>query len=250
MSFVFSVLTQPFQRGLACRPKLITKISRALTRSRLLAGEPPVWYTSWEDWEEQKRPWEEHRHREGPMPRVPLHALIWSRDQGCYALYQQDRLVQQVQQKKYVWPCSVRSTQASRAPSSQKECGEEEKAETEARTTSDSSQEIGEHEKQHKLLPYHIFDQRGCVRTTLHAYYQVSLEVSLFSPDSSTYPSKQANDVYPSKVQFLFRGITFVLFSRWTLLCIPARTTLLTGQHKVMVTRSVANANFGETPTH
>ena len=31
------------------------------------------------------------------MPRVPLHALIWSRDQGCYALYMQDRLVQQVQ---------------------------------------------------------------------------------------------------------------------------------------------------------
>jgi LuxR family transcriptional regulator, maltose regulon positive regulatory protein len=31
------------------------------------------------------------------MPRVPLHALTWSRDQGCYALYLQDRLVQQVQ---------------------------------------------------------------------------------------------------------------------------------------------------------
>jgi LuxR family maltose regulon positive regulatory protein len=31
------------------------------------------------------------------MPRVPLHALIWSRDQGGYALYTQDRLVQQVQ---------------------------------------------------------------------------------------------------------------------------------------------------------
>jgi len=31
------------------------------------------------------------------MPRVPLHTLIWSRDQGCYALYMQDRLVQQVQ---------------------------------------------------------------------------------------------------------------------------------------------------------
>ena len=31
------------------------------------------------------------------MPRVPLHALTWSRDQGCYALYMQDRLVQQVQ---------------------------------------------------------------------------------------------------------------------------------------------------------
>lgn len=52
---------------------------------------------SWEDWEEQKRHWEEHRYREGPMPRVPLYALIWSRDQGCYALYMQDRLVQQVQ---------------------------------------------------------------------------------------------------------------------------------------------------------
>jgi LuxR family maltose regulon positive regulatory protein len=31
------------------------------------------------------------------MPRAPLHALIWSQDQGCYALYMQDRLVQQVQ---------------------------------------------------------------------------------------------------------------------------------------------------------
>ena len=31
------------------------------------------------------------------MPRVPLHALIWSKDQGGYALYRQDRLVQQVQ---------------------------------------------------------------------------------------------------------------------------------------------------------
>ncbi len=31
------------------------------------------------------------------MPRVPLHALIWSRGQGGYALYMQDRLVQQVQ---------------------------------------------------------------------------------------------------------------------------------------------------------
>ncbi len=31
------------------------------------------------------------------MPRVPLHALIWSRDQNCYALYRQDQLVQQVQ---------------------------------------------------------------------------------------------------------------------------------------------------------
>ncbi len=31
------------------------------------------------------------------MPRVPHHALIWSRDQGCYALYMQGRLVQQVQ---------------------------------------------------------------------------------------------------------------------------------------------------------
>jgi LuxR family maltose regulon positive regulatory protein len=30
------------------------------------------------------------------MPRVPLHALIWSRDQGCYALYIQNRLVQQI----------------------------------------------------------------------------------------------------------------------------------------------------------
>src|SRR5918912_1262592 len=25
-----------------------------------LACLPPLWYTSWEDWEEQKHPWEEH----------------------------------------------------------------------------------------------------------------------------------------------------------------------------------------------
>ena len=31
------------------------------------------------------------------MPRVPLHALIWSRDQRGYALYTQNRLVQQMQ---------------------------------------------------------------------------------------------------------------------------------------------------------
>jgi LuxR family transcriptional regulator, maltose regulon positive regulatory protein len=38
------------------------------------------------------------------MPRVPLHALIWSQDQGCYALYRQDRLVQQVQpEDKAAW---------------------------------------------------------------------------------------------------------------------------------------------------
>jgi LuxR family maltose regulon positive regulatory protein len=60
----------------------------------ILACWSPVWYTSWE---EQQRLWKEHRHREGPMSRVPLHALIWSQDQGCYALYTQDRLVQQVQ---------------------------------------------------------------------------------------------------------------------------------------------------------
>jgi LuxR family transcriptional regulator, maltose regulon positive regulatory protein len=35
--------------------------------------------------------------QEGSMPRVPLHTLIWSQDQGCYALYRQDRLVQQLQ---------------------------------------------------------------------------------------------------------------------------------------------------------
>ena len=32
------------------------------------------------------------------MPRVPLHALIWSRDQNCYALYRQAHLLQQVHQ--------------------------------------------------------------------------------------------------------------------------------------------------------
>jgi len=31
------------------------------------------------------------------MPRVPLHALIWSRNQGLYELYTRGRLVQRFQ---------------------------------------------------------------------------------------------------------------------------------------------------------
>jgi hypothetical protein len=31
------------------------------------------------------------------MPRVPLHALTWSQDEGSYTLYRQDQLVQQVE---------------------------------------------------------------------------------------------------------------------------------------------------------
>src|SRR5260221_7633177 len=44
--------------------------------------------------EERKRSWEQHRHRKGHMPRVPLHALTWSREQNLYELYTQGQLQQ------------------------------------------------------------------------------------------------------------------------------------------------------------
>ncbi|HEX6555927.1 MAG TPA: sigma-70 domain-containing protein, partial [Ktedonobacteraceae bacterium] len=39
------------------------------TRGTFLAGEPPLWYTSW-CWEELRNRWEQWRHREGPMSRA------------------------------------------------------------------------------------------------------------------------------------------------------------------------------------
>src|SRR6266571_3235789 len=62
----------------------------------LLAGEPPLWYTSW-CWEELKGRWEQCRHREGPMSRAPLHALIWSKEQRLYELYTQGQIEQRFQ---------------------------------------------------------------------------------------------------------------------------------------------------------
>src|SRR6266550_4631741 len=61
------------------------------TRGTLLAGEPPLWYTSW-CWEELRDRWEQGRHREGPMSRAPLHALIWSAEQRLYGLYTRGQL--------------------------------------------------------------------------------------------------------------------------------------------------------------
>ena len=61
------------------------------TRGTLLASEPPLWYTSW-CWEELRGRWEQCRHREGPMSRAPLHALIWSEEQRLYELYTRGQL--------------------------------------------------------------------------------------------------------------------------------------------------------------
>src|SRR5437588_408605 len=61
------------------------------TRGTLLASEPPLWYTSW-CWEELRDRWEQGRHREGPMSRAPLHALIWSAEQRLYGLYTRGQL--------------------------------------------------------------------------------------------------------------------------------------------------------------
>src|SRR6266699_6529767 len=66
------------------------------TRGTLLASEPPLWYTSW-CWEELRDRWEQGRHREGPMSRAPLHALIWSSEQGLYELYTQGQIEQRFQ---------------------------------------------------------------------------------------------------------------------------------------------------------
>src|SRR5215831_6216329 len=65
-------------------------------RGMLLAGPPALWYTSW-CWEELRDRWEQGRHREGPMSRAPLHALIWSKEQRLYELHTQDRLEQRFQ---------------------------------------------------------------------------------------------------------------------------------------------------------
>src|SRR5207302_8378005 len=65
-------------------------------RGMPLAGEPPLWYTSW-CWEELKCRWEQCRHREGPMSRAPLHALIWSKEQRLYELYTQGQIEQRFQ---------------------------------------------------------------------------------------------------------------------------------------------------------
>src|SRR2546430_2560422 len=59
----------------------------------LLVQSVDLCYTPW-CWEERKRSWEQHRHREGHMPRVPLHALTWSREQNLYELYTQGQLQQ------------------------------------------------------------------------------------------------------------------------------------------------------------
>src|SRR6266700_2578664 len=61
------------------------------TRGTRLASEPPLWYTSW-CWEELRDRWEQGRHREGPMSRAPLHALIWSAEQRLYGLYTRGQL--------------------------------------------------------------------------------------------------------------------------------------------------------------
>src|SRR6266699_3426365 len=61
------------------------------TRGTLLASEPPRWYTAW-CWEELRDRWEQGRHREGPMSRAPLHALIWSAEQRLYGLYTRGQL--------------------------------------------------------------------------------------------------------------------------------------------------------------
>jgi LuxR family maltose regulon positive regulatory protein len=67
-----------------------------MCRGMLLAGELPLWYTSW-CWEELKDRWEQCRHREGPMSRAPLHALIWSKEHLLYELYTQSQIQQRFQ---------------------------------------------------------------------------------------------------------------------------------------------------------
>src|SRR5258707_6588217 len=43
-------------------------------------------------WEERTSRWEQHSHREDHMPRVPLHALIWSPEHRLYELYTRGQL--------------------------------------------------------------------------------------------------------------------------------------------------------------
>src|SRR6266571_465446 len=53
-----------------------------------IVGRHRFWYTS-------PQCWEEFSSTQGdPMPRRPLHALIWSPDQHQYELYTQDQLEQ------------------------------------------------------------------------------------------------------------------------------------------------------------
>src|SRR6266545_6293178 len=41
-----------------------------------------------------QRCWEQRRHEQARMPRVPLQALIWSKDRNLYELYTHDQLAQ------------------------------------------------------------------------------------------------------------------------------------------------------------
>ena len=69
------------------------RVSLLRSCSHLLVQSVGLCYTPW-CWEERKRSWEQHRHRKGHMPRVPLHALTWSREQNLYELYTQGQLQQ------------------------------------------------------------------------------------------------------------------------------------------------------------
>src|SRR5260221_594033 len=69
------------------------RVSLLRSCSHLLVQSVGLCYTPW-CWEERKRSWEQHRHRKGHMPRVPFHALTWSREQNLYELYTQGQLQQ------------------------------------------------------------------------------------------------------------------------------------------------------------
>src|SRR6266700_3234945 len=69
------------------------RVSLLRSCSHLLVQSVGLCYTPW-CWEERKRSWEQHRYRKGHMPRVPLHALTWSREQNLYELYTQGQLEQ------------------------------------------------------------------------------------------------------------------------------------------------------------
>ena len=70
----------------------LEKIGSSKLRT-LLACWPLLCYTFW-CWEERESNWEQRRHKEDHMPRVPLHALIWSSDQNLYECYTQGQLEQ------------------------------------------------------------------------------------------------------------------------------------------------------------
>src|SRR5258708_37591817 len=72
------------------------RVSLLRSCSHLLGQSVGLCYSPW-CWEERKRSWEQHRHRKGHMPRVPLHALTWSREQSLYELYTQGQLQQRFQ---------------------------------------------------------------------------------------------------------------------------------------------------------